>query len=64
MDKETEFIFPLGFEEPKEIMGYQIVSRIEGDPVIEISSERFRVMWKDQYPPEPVLVKMDEQYFL
>ena len=49
MDKETEFIFPLGFEEPKEIMGYQIVSRIEGDPVIEISSERFRVMWKDQY---------------
>jgi hypothetical protein len=39
-------------------MGYPVVGNIDGDDVVLRDGKKCRVMWKDQFPPEPVFVEV------
>ena len=41
-------------------MDAPIVGNIDGDDVVKIEGTLYRVMWKNQMPPEPVLVEVEE----
>lgn len=58
ISEDLEMLYPVEYKESTEFMGHPIIDHIEGDPVVKIDGEKFRVMWKNKFPPEPALVKL------